>query len=158
MCCGEGGTLQTNITGVCGECSQCMDHTGFAPANSGVYFLGVHCSGSGLLCRALSKLGPAFSALSRSKPLSFSFLGTPQGDRLSWAGVLCPFQVRATQVTRCFASAQSPRALHLNHLPGPSCLSKSTVSGVLRVSYGELISGCDPPGRCQLSRIPGRHG
>ena len=32
-CCGEGGTLQTNITGVCGECSQCMDHTGFAPTH-----------------------------------------------------------------------------------------------------------------------------
>ena len=28
---GEGGTLQTNITGVCGECSQCFSHTGFAP-------------------------------------------------------------------------------------------------------------------------------
>ena len=26
------------------------------------------------------------------------------------------------------------------------------------VSPGELISGCDPPGRCQLSRIPGRLG
>ena len=33
-CCGEGGTLQINITGVFGECSQCMDHTGFASAQS----------------------------------------------------------------------------------------------------------------------------
>ena len=32
-CCGEGGTLQTNIAGLCGECLQCMDHTGFAPAH-----------------------------------------------------------------------------------------------------------------------------
>ena len=31
LCCGEGGTLQSNITGVCGECSQCFSHTGFAP-------------------------------------------------------------------------------------------------------------------------------
>ena len=31
MCCGEGGTLQTNITGMCGECSQCLGHTGFTP-------------------------------------------------------------------------------------------------------------------------------
>ena len=30
--------------------------------------------------------------------------------------------------------------------------------GAPRVSSGELISGCDPPGRCQLSRIPGRRG
>ena len=143
---------------MCGESSQCMDHTGFALANGGIYFLGLHCSGSRLLCRALSKPGPAFSALPRSKPLRFSFLGTPQGDRLSWACALCPFQVRETQATRCFVSAQSPRALHLNHLPGSSRLSKSTVSGVLCVSSGELISGCDPPGRCQLSRIPGRSG
>ena len=28
LCCGEGGTLQTNITVVCGECSQCMDTLG----------------------------------------------------------------------------------------------------------------------------------
>ena len=29
------------------------------------------------------------------------------------------------------------------------------ISSVLCVSSGELISGCDPPGRCQPSRIPG---
>ena len=51
----------------------------------------------------------------------------------------------------------------LNHLPGPSCLvsrvyQKNTVPGMLCVSSGELISGWDPPGRCQLSRIPGRGG
>ena len=32
LCGGEGGTLQINITGVCGGCLQCMDHTGFATA------------------------------------------------------------------------------------------------------------------------------
>ena len=36
LCCEKGGTLQTNIAGVCGECSQCMDHSGFAPAHRGV--------------------------------------------------------------------------------------------------------------------------
>ena len=30
LCCGEGGTLQTNNTGVC---SQCLSHTGPAPAH-----------------------------------------------------------------------------------------------------------------------------
>ena len=49
------------------------------------------------------------------------------------------------------------------HLPGPSCLvfwvcSRSTISGVPCVSSGELISGSDPPGGCQPSRIPGRLG
>ena len=29
MSCWWGGTLQTNTTGICGECSQWMDHTGF---------------------------------------------------------------------------------------------------------------------------------
>ena len=32
-CCGEGGTLQTNITGMCGEYSQCLGHTEFAPSH-----------------------------------------------------------------------------------------------------------------------------
>ena len=61
LCCGEGGILQRNITGMCGECSQCMGHTGFAPAHSGVCFLGLHCLGSRMFCRALSKVGPGLS-------------------------------------------------------------------------------------------------
>ena len=48
-------------------------------------------------------------------------------------------------------------SLHLNHLPSPShfvsrVLHESTASDVLCVSSGELISGCDPTGRCQPSR------
>ena len=34
LCCRIGGILQTIFTGMCGECSQCMDHTGFASAQS----------------------------------------------------------------------------------------------------------------------------
>ena len=54
-------------------------------------------------------------------------------------------------------------AVHLNHLPGPSSsvswlCRENTVSGMLCVSSGELISGCDPSGRCQPSRIPARLG
>ena len=56
----------------------------------------------------LSEAGPGLVALPWCKPLSFRFLGTPQRCRLGWACVLCPFQVRAAQVTRCFASAVSP--------------------------------------------------
>ena len=52
FCCGEGGTLQTDIAGMCvWGCPQGMDHTGFAPTHRGVCFPGLHCSGS----RALSK-------------------------------------------------------------------------------------------------------
>ena len=41
----ERGTLQTNIIVMCGECSQCMAHTGFATAQGGVCFQGLHWSG-----------------------------------------------------------------------------------------------------------------
>ena len=49
------------------------------------------------------------------------------------------------------------------HLPSPSSLvswvhCESAISGVLCVSSGKLISGCDPPGGCRPSRIPRRLG
>ena len=53
----------------------------------------------------LSKVGPGLCALPRSKPLRFRFSGTPQRHRLSWACVLCPSQVQAAQVTKCWASS-----------------------------------------------------
>ena len=39
LCCGEGGALQTNVTGLCGEHSQCSGHTGFDPAHECVLSL-----------------------------------------------------------------------------------------------------------------------
>ena len=95
-CCGEGGTLQTNITGVCGECSQCPGYTEFAPANGVCAFMvytfqAVGCSAGNCLMQALGYLhfpglshsgsgspvlpkvsdlvGPASCALPRSKQL-----------------------------------------------------------------------------------------
>ena len=112
---------------------------------------------------ALSKVGPAFGALPRSKLLRFRSLGTLQGHRLSWACVLCLSQVQAAQVTRCLVSKCGPRwAVHLNHLSSPSCSvsqvpHESASAGVPCVSSGELISGCHPPGECQPFRFPGRH-
>ena len=41
---------------------------------------------------------------------------------------------------------------------GFPCGSGGTVSGVPHVPSGELTSGCDPPGGCQPSRIPGSLG
>ena len=62
--------MQTNITGVCGECSQCMGHTGFAPAQGSVCFPGLHCSGSRVLCKGTVQSGPCsfvhFPGLSHS--------------------------------------------------------------------------------------------
>ena len=84
-CCGEGGTLQTNITGVCGECSQCLGHTGFAPAHGVFAFLVYTAQAPGCSAGELSKAGPGLCALPRSKPLRFRFLGTPQRHRLGRA-------------------------------------------------------------------------
>ena len=120
-----------------------------------VCFPNLHCLGSRLLWQELSEAGPGWYALPRSKLLMFRYLGTPQRCRLSWACGLCPSQVRAAQVTRCLVSA----------VTGTYCLphscrsvfrvySQHSFSGVLCVSSGELISGCDPPNECQLSRTP----
>ena len=161
LCCGKGGTLQINITGVFGECSQCMDHTGFDLAHGTcafqVYTAQVPCSSEG----QLSKACPGLHALPRSKLLKFRFLGIPQRHRLSWVCVLCPSQVRAAQPTRWLVSALSQVCSASYHLLGPGrsvswVRSKSAISGVPCVSSGELISDCDPPGRCQPSRVPRR--
>ena len=104
-----GGTLQTSITGMCGECSQCLGHTGFTPTH-GMYAFPVYTAQApGCSAGGLSKAGPGLHALPRSKPLRFRFSGTPQRRRLSWACVFCPSQVQVAQATRCLASAISPR-------------------------------------------------
>ena len=108
LCCGEGGTLQTNITGVCGECLQCMDHTGFAPTHGMCAFAVYTAQAPGCSAGELSKVGPGLHALPRSKPLRFRFSGIPQRRRFGWACVLCPSQVRVAQATRCLASTLSP--------------------------------------------------
>ena len=151
------------ISLACEECSQCLGHTGFAPAHSVCAFPVYTAQAPGFSAGELSKAGPGFCALPGSKLLRLRFLGTPQRHRLSWAHVLCPSQVQAVQVTRCLASALSQVGCVSLHLPSPSCSvshvrSESVFSGVTCVSSGELISGCDPPGRCQLSRISGRLG
>ena len=92
-CCGEGGTLQTNNTGVC---SHCLSHTGFSPGHSVcsspvytaqalgcsagnclrpalscMHFPGLSCSGSGtrIVHKGTDSVGPAFCALPRSEQL-----------------------------------------------------------------------------------------
>ena len=107
LCCVKGGTLETSITGMCGECSQSTDHTGFSPTYGGVDFQVYTAQAPGCSAGELSKAGPAFCALPRSKLLQFRFSGTPQRHRHGWACVLCPSQVQAAQATRFFASALS---------------------------------------------------
>ena len=106
--CGEGGTLQTNITGMCGEFLQCLGHIGFAPTHGVCAFPVYTVQAPGCSAGKLSKAGPGLRALPRSKLLRFRFSGTPQRHRLGWACTLCPSQARAAQVTRCLARALTP--------------------------------------------------
>ena len=142
---------------------QCLSNTGFAPAHGVCAFPVYTAQSPGCSACELSKMGPGLHALPRSKQFRFRFLDTPQRCRLGWACVLCPSQVRAAQATRCLVSilsrggrcVLSPPWFHLlGFLGGRGCV----FSGVASVSSGELISGCNPPGGCQPSRIPGSLG
>ena len=75
LCCGEGGTLPTNITGVCGEHSQCLGHTRFAPTH-GVCAFPVYTAQAPGCSAGNCKAGPGLCVLPRSKPLRFRFSGT----------------------------------------------------------------------------------
>ena len=103
----------------------------------------LHCLGSRLLCQELSEAGPGLYALSRPKLLMFRYSGTPQRCRLCWACVLCPSQVRAAQVTRCLASALTPRwGLRLITSPAPAAwFSGCTMGAPSRVCYVSLLGG-----------------
>ena len=78
LCCGEGGTLRTNITGICGECLRCVGHTGFAHTHSVCAFPVYTPQAPGCSAEELFNADPGLRALPRSKPLRFRFLGTPQ--------------------------------------------------------------------------------
>ena len=125
------------------------------PCSQCVCFPCLHCLGSRLLCWELSEAGPGLYALPRSKLLRFRYSDSPQRCRLGWACVLCPSQVRAALVIRCLAGAVAvtyclPHPCHSVFWVYNGCV----FSVVPCVSSGELISGCDPPGGCQPSRIP----
>ena len=145
LCFGEGGALQTNITGVWGEWLQCMDHTGFAPAHSGVSFLDLHCSGSRLLCRGTVQSRLCISCTSQVQVLRYSTKADSVGR--AFCALPRPKQLRRPGAWR----VHCPRwTVSLNHLPSPShsvswVCRESTISGVLCITSGELISGYNPP-------------
>ena len=110
----QGHCKQMSLACVCvGGALPVCDHAGFAPAQGGMYFLGLHCSGSRLPCKSPVPVDPAFHALPRSKLIRFS--GAPQGHRPGWECILCPSQVQAAQVTRRLASTPS-RVAHASYL------------------------------------------
>ena len=124
-----------------------------------VCFHGLHFSHSRLLFWELSEAGPGLRALPRSKSLRFRFSGIPQRCRLGWACVLCPSQVQGAQVIRCLVSAVTPKWGCILSPPPSQLLGflgvqwECLLRCAVRIFWG-LISGYDPPGGCQPSRIP----
>ena len=100
--CVEGEILQTNIAGVSGAYLQCVDHTGFVPAQGGLCFPGLHHPGSRLLCRDPVQSRLCISCTSRVEaPQVLGYSARAQ------TCILCPSQVRAAQETRCLVNALS---------------------------------------------------
>ena len=120
------------------------------PHSRRMCFPRLHCSGSRLLYREQALSCVHFPGLSRSG--SGSWVLHKGADSVGPA--LCAFLVRAAQATRSLKSALSSGAVRL--LPSPSSPSfwARPVWCALWL-FLELISGFDPPGRCQPSRISG---
>ena len=150
--CGEGGVLQTNLTG-------CVGSTRSVPATLGLPRLTAYVLSRSTLLRlqaALQGAGPESRALLRPKSLRFQFSGTPQKRRLGWACVLClprPSGSGSQELDgRTLPGCSAPYPLH-----GPGL--RSGHAGRVRapcVSSGELDPSCDPSGGCQPSGISGR--
>ena len=162
LCCREGGTLQTNITGMCGECSQYLGHTGFAPAHGVCAFLVYTAQAPGYSAGELSKRALGCMHFPGLSCPGSGFLGYSTKAQ-TWLGLrFVPFPGLSSSGDQVLGEHTLPRSGGVSyHLPGPSCwvfcvCSGSAVSGVPCVSSGDLISGCNPPGGCQPSRIPGR--
>ena len=135
---------------MCGGHLQCFSHTGFAPTHGMCAFPIYTAQAPGCSTWA----GPELCALPRSKPLRFRFLGIPQRHRLSWACVLClPRQEQLRQPEAWWTPSLQVQCA----LSPPWSQPQFPVRwfGACCVSSGELISDCDPPSRCQPSRISG---
>ena len=107
---------------VCGECLQCLGHTGCPPTHRVCAFLVYTAQAPGCSAGELSKLGPGLHALPGSKLLRLNFSGAPQRHTFGWACVLCPSQVRAAQETMCLVSSLSPGVQWVLSPPGSQLL------------------------------------
>ena len=141
--CGEGGALQTNVTGLCGEHLQCSRSTRSSHSWR-VCSPRLHCSGSRLLYRerALRGLRFHFRVLHKSAD--------------SAGPAFCAFPGGAAQAARSLTGALSPGAARLLLSAVPASVSERT-SWVRApcVCSGELASSHDPPGGCRPSRVSG---
>ena len=140
-CCGEGGALQTNVTGLCGEGPVVFLPHWVCPRSQ----------------RVLSPSTLLIWLISRERALScmwFQFSGPPQKHGLSWACVLCLPHLSSSgsqeldRRTLPGCSAPSP-------LRGPSLTFGVCWLGVPCVCSRGLVFSRDPPFGCQPSRISG---
>ena len=157
LCCREGGTLQTNITGMCGGVLAVFQPHWVCSRLWHVCFPSLHCSGSRLPYRERALGCVHLPGLSHSG--SASRVLHKGADSVGPAFCALP---RSEQLRRPVAwQAHSPQVASASyHLPSPGHLDYQVVAGALIysvpcVSSGDLISSCDPLSRCQPSRIPG---
>ena len=167
-CCGEGGTLLTNITGVC---LQCLGHTGFGPAHGVcafpvytaqalgcsagnclrpalgcMHFPGLSHSGSGtqVVLRGADSVGLAFCALPRpSSPGDQVFGKHSHCDLLPPPALPLGFlSVQPVHLLRWMSTVQNPKKSWL--------AMKPTCSLVDDVSLGPRL----PPSSSGCPRLP----
>ena len=125
VCCGEGGALQINITGMCREVAQCLSRTGFAHgvcafmvytsqalgcsagnclrrALGCMHFPGLSHSGSGsrVLHKGADSVRPAFCGLPRSEQLRWPGAWRAQSPAGGWVHLIAS-PIPATQFSGC---------------------------------------------------------
>ena len=159
----RGGRNTANITGVCGECLQCLSHTGFAPTHGVCVFMFYTAQALGCSAGELSEAGPEL-VTSQVYAAQVQVLRYSTKAQTQLGLCFVPFPGPSSSGDQVLGECSLPRWTGVSHhLSRPRCSvswvhSRRTVSGVPCVSSGELISGCDPPGGCQPSRISGRLG
>ena len=170
LCCGEGGTLPTNITGMCVEHSVSEPHW-VCPHSRHVFFPGLHCSGFQVALQGnclrwalgcmhfprLSRSGSGSQVLHKGTdsvgpmPCALPELPSSSGDQMlgecTISGDLCVLissPVLAPRLPRCAVRARS-RVCHV-----------SPLGADLRLGPFWWVSTVQAPGRCgsQLGACP----
>ena len=145
----EGHCRQISLVGV-GALSVFQPHW-VCPCSWHGCFPCLHCSGSRLLSRERTLSCLHFPGLSHSGSGSRVLHKGADSVRPAFCAFPCPSSSGSQELDKHTLPGHSaPYPLR-----GPSLSSWVRWFGVPCVPSGKLISGCDPPGRCQPSRISG---
>ena len=115
----------------------------------------------GCSARALSQVGPVLRTLPRSKLVQVLGYSARAQARLGVCFVPFPGWRSSGGQVLCECPVPGEPCILITSLVPDTQFSGCTMTApsmVCCVSSGEVISGCDPSGRCQPSRIPGRRG